>query len=377
METSLIPIEFTSAKRFAPDDLQRQVDLLRCNDTLQIVANAMPYIVLVLNAARQTVFANQKLAAALGLESPAAAFGQRPGELFACVHANETNGGCGTTEFCRTCGAMKAMVNGLAGRADIQECSIIRRPNVEALDLRVYTTPWQVDGEAYTLFAIADISDEKRRRALERIFFHDILNYAGGLRGLVDLLKMVKDDKERLEVENDLSRFTAELIEEINAQRQLIAAEHDELVLRLEEMHSLQLIKDLVEIYQGHEVTRGKHLKIVAESEDLLLSSDRLLLRRVVGNMVKNAIEASVIGDVIWVGCQKVDNQVRFWVQNPRYIPRSIQLQIFNRSFSTKGSGRGLGTYSMKLLGERYLAGRVSFDSRPDEGTTFQICVPI
>jgi len=226
-------------------------------------------------------------------------------------------------------------------------------------------------------FAIADISDEKRRRALERIFFHDILNYAGGLRGLVDLLKMVKDDKERLEVENDLSRFTAELIEEINAQRQLIAAEHDELVLRLEEMHSLQLIKDLVEIYQGHEVTRGKHLKIVAESEDLLLSSDRLLLRRVVGNMVKNAIEASVIGDVIWVGCQKVDNQVRFWVQNPRYIPRSIQLQIFNRSFSTKGSGRGLGTYSMKLLGERYLAGRVSFDSRPDEGTTFQICVPI
>ena len=377
MDTTLLPVEFASAERFAPEDLQRQVDLLSRNDTLQIVANAMPYIVMVLNSARQTVFANQKLATALGLERPATACGQRPGELFACIHANETDAGCGGTEFCRTCGAMKAILNGLAGRADVRECSIIRRPNIEALDLRVYTTPWQVEGEPYTLFAIADISDEKRRRALERIFFHDILNYAGGLRGLVELLKMVKDENERLDVENDLSRFTAELIEEITAQRQLIAAEHDELALRLEKMHSLQVVKDLVEIYQEHEVTRGKHLKIAEGSEDLLMTSDRHLLRRVVGNMVKNAIEASGIGDAIWVGCEKVNNQVRFWVQNPRYIPRHIQLQIFNRSFSTKGAGRGLGTYSMKLLGERYLAGQVSFDSSPDAGTTFQIILPI
>jgi signal transduction histidine kinase len=377
MLTSLLPTEFAPAERLAPDDLQRQVDLLGRNTTLQTFANAMPNIVLVLNATRQTVFANQRLAAALGLESPSAAFGQRPGELFACIHANETPGGCGTTEFCRTCGAANAILSGLAGQAAVQECSITRRPNSEALDLRVYTTPWQVEGEPYTLFAIADISDEKRRRALERIFFHDILNYAGGLRGLVELLKMVKDEKERLDVEEDLSRFSLDLIEEINAQRQLIAAEHDELFLRLEELQSMQILKDLVEIYQGHEVARGKHLKVDAGSDDLLITSDKRLLRRVVGNMVKNALEASRVGEVIGLGCQKVDNQLRFWVQNPRYIPRDFQLQIFNRSFSTKGAGRGLGTYSMRLLGERYLGGKVSFTSDPDSGTTFQILIPL
>ncbi|MBK8046925.1 MAG: hypothetical protein IPK16_07250 [Anaerolineales bacterium] len=48
-----------------------------------------------------------------------------------------------------------------------------------------------------------------------------------------------------------------------------------------------------------------------------------------------------------------------------------IQLQVFQRSFSTKGNGRGLGTYSMKLLTERYLQGEVGFVSTPESGTTF------
>ena len=42
-------------------------------------------------------------------------------------------------------------------------------------------------------------------------------------------------------------------------------------------------------------------------------------------------------------------------------MPRQVQLQIFKRSFSTKGAARGLGTYSMRLLSERYLKGVVSF----------------
>lgn len=41
-----------------------------------------------------------------------------------------------------------------------------------------------------------------------------------------------------------------------------------------------------------------------------------------------------------------------------------LLLRIFQRSFSTKGAkGRGLGTYSMKLFGETYLGGQVSFRS--------------
>jgi signal transduction histidine kinase len=57
-------------------------------------------------------------------------------------------------------------------------------------------------------------------------------------------------------------------------------------------------------------------------------------------------------------------------------MPRHVQQQLFQRSFSTKGGGRGLGTYSIKLLSERYLKGDVSFVSSQAEGTTFTVRFP-
>ena len=68
---------------------------------------------------------------------------------------------------------------------------------------------------------------------------------------------------------------------------------------------------------------------------------------------------------------------MEFFVHNAGVIPREAQLQIFNRPFSTKGNGRGLGTYSVKLLTERFLRGRVRFVSEPPQGTTFFVDVPI
>lgn len=58
-------------------------------------------------------------------------------------------------------------------------------------------------------------------------------------------------------------------------------------------------------------------------------------------------------------------------------MPEQVRLQVFQRSFSTKGEpGRGIGTYSIKLFGETYLGGRVSFSSQEPEGTTFTLVVP-
>ena len=49
-------------------------------------------------------------------------------------------------------------------------------------------------------------------------------------------------------------------------------------------------------------------------------------------------------------------------------------MQIFQRSFSTKpGAGRGVGTYSARLLTERFLGGELSFESEMGRGTTFTV----
>jgi len=57
-------------------------------------------------------------------------------------------------------------------------------------------------------------------------------------------------------------------------------------------------------------------------------------------------------------------------------MPEHVQRQVFNRSFSSKGVGRGLGTYSIRLLTEKYLKGRAWFTSNESEGTTFFIEIP-
>jgi sensor histidine kinase regulating citrate/malate metabolism len=89
--------------------------------------------------------------------------------------------------------------------------------------------------------------------------------------------------------------------------------------------------------------------------------------------MIKNALEAESGKSQVVLKCQQNGVGDRFSVHNQTFIPRDIQLQLFKRSFTTKGVGRGIGTYSMKLLGEKYLNGKVGFESTPEEGTTFFI----
>jgi sensor histidine kinase regulating citrate/malate metabolism len=76
------------------------------------------------------------------------------------------------------------------------------------------------------------------------------------------------------------------------------------------------------------------------------------------------------------VGYSVDTERVIFFVHNDQFMPKEVQLQVFKRSFSTKGKDRGLGTYSIKLLGERYLKGKVWFETDLKNGTTFLISLP-
>jgi sensor histidine kinase regulating citrate/malate metabolism len=116
---------------------------------------------------------------------------------------------------------------------------------------------------------------------------------------------------------------------------------------------------------------RGCELAISEETQDMVFCSDPLIIARVLGNMIQNSLEASTESQKVTLASQPFQAGVSFSVHNPAYIPRDVQLQLFKRSFSTKGNGRGLGTYSMKLLTERYLGGRITFSSSQEEGTTF------
>ncbi len=365
--------------KFAPAVRENQLTIAQQSSTfadtsiLSDVLMGVPEAVVILNSCRQIVYANQGVYRYV--KPSVKALGLRPGEAMQCARAGESWGGCGTTEFCRTCGAVRAILTAQQGRSDVQECRIIRSGDLEPLDLRVWTTPLNVGGESFTVFAISDISNEKRRLALERIFFHDVLNAAGGLNGYAELLN--EASTEQLDEFRDIiMKLSQNLIDEIESQRELRMAETSELSPEPLPAESISLINETTEMYRLHEVARGKRLDVESGSETVHFITDPALLRRVLGNMLKNALEATPTGGTVTIGYREGVDGPEFWVHNPSFMPRTVQLQMFQRSFSTKGVGRGLGTYSIKLLGERYLRGTVSFDTSLDDGTTFRIRLP-
>ncbi len=372
MHRNLFKADYISAHKLSWDAAKEQSDIFVKNGLLINFINSISQMVVVLNKERQTIYANQPYLDLCGFPNLDSIIGKRVGEATNCIHTAITGEECGTTEFCRTCGAANAIIESKQGHKSTKECRITTTNN-ESLDLRVTATPYSFNGQSLTIFSIIDIGNEKRREALERVFFHDILNSAGAILGLSEILKEVDDREEILDITHTINRASQNLVDEIQTQHQINAAERGNLKPEFKEISSVSIINDLKNLFLGHDLVSNKTILKDNNIEDVKLSTDPVLLRRIIGNMIKNALEANVLNDAITLGCKRNNGAVQFSVHNNSFIEKEIQLQLFKRSFSTKGTGRGLGTYSMKLLGEKYLKGKVGFESTKETGTTFFI----
>ena len=375
MGNSPLPTAFAPAERATDQELDEARQFFEKLYALSDVMAGVPELFVVLNPQRQIVFANRTMLRLFGAEQGSQIYGQRPGEAVGCIHATEETGGCGTTEFCRECGAARAILNSLGGKESVQECRIVLC-NGDALDLRASATPIMLEDQQFSLFALSDISHEKRRRVLERLFFHDVLNTAGGMLGIAEILRDASAD-ELDELKTIVIDLSERLVDEIKAQQILSAAENGDLAVSPRPIEALALLRATVDTYTHHEAVQGRYLSLDPMAENVRFVNDPILVRRVLGNMVKNALEACAPGETVTLSAVRHGAEVWFSVHNPKAMPRSVQLQIFQRSFSTKGVGRGLGTYSIKLFTERFMHGRAFFTSTPEEGTLFVAAYPL
>ena len=377
MGRNALVTEFASPERCSESEIERHKKLFENLPQFTGFAGYVPDPILVLNRCRQIVYANiaaLKIVRTTGLQQP---YGLRPGEALRCEHASSSKCGCGTTSFCRYCGAVQAILSSLEGIEAIEECRLSQEGMGEAFLFAVYTYPFKVDTEVFSIFILKDITKERQVDILERVFFHDVRNTLTVLRGWVNVLQDMAGSSETREVSSTLTRISNQLCDEVIAQEQLIAAAGNTLAVNITTVNSLQLLTNLKEAYEGQKITTNRTIIIDGESQQMEFSSDVSLLKRVLGNMLKNALEATKEKEAVVLCCTRAGNKVQFTVHNPGFISPDIQSQIFKWSFSTKGKNRGLGTYGMRLLSERYLRGKISFKSSPTEGTTFVASYPL
>ena len=249
--------------------------------------------------------------------------------------------------------------------------------SAEDLYLMVKACPFRVNESRMLLLFIQDITEQQRLAALGRVFFHDIANLTVGLINAADLLQENPPSNSKVgELVGHIGRLSNQLYGEVTLQKQLVRSMDAVYRPLLTETDAGSVLWELADLYSHHPAAEDKKLILLPEPPDKIFDADRTILLRVLGNMVANALEASGPNEEVRVWAESGIDSIIFKVWNRAPIKAEVVPRMFQRNISTKeGSGRGLGTYSMKLFGEEIMGGKVDFTTSEAGGTTFSLAL--
>jgi len=167
-------------------------------------------------------------------------------------------------------------------------------------------------------------------------------------------------------------------MKEVAIQRRLLQSESSDYQPSWFEFTTKEILKELRSFFASHPVARGKKISMPEDYPFVSIKTDISLLLRVLFNMIINALEATAENGEVKIWIEHDGDFLSFCVWNAEEIAKDVTNRIFQRNFSTKEeAGRGIGTYSMRLLGEELLGGQVSFTTSKKEGTIFRFTHPV
>lgn len=368
-----------------PQPLTRQDQILADNrliaseEFINTLLDSLPMICMILNEYRQVLYMNKAFNHLIGEKDSSWVLGLRPGQAFHCINSTNEPLGCGTKEQCRVCGALQTVLQCQREKKFVTNEARLRVQlplGEESFNIRVTAKPFPYTQREFLLVTIENITHEKNRQMLERTFFHDLINTAGSIMTIAEIMREQSSGPEDLV--QTIVAASNQLYEEIQFHKMVSTAEGHLLEPQKMVVSLHETITETVAFIQKFSTLKYPGIAIRVEvAPPITIFSDPTILKRVFINMLKNALEASKSGDVVTTGYAPASDTIRLWVHNAASIPTDVQFQIFQRFFSTKGPGRGIGTYSIKMLTERYLDGSASFESSPETGTTFTITLPL
>jgi len=371
-----LPTHFAPAERDSPSRLAEDIRALTGNQLLDGLMNIANGLFAVLNERRQILALNESFLKLMGIEDASEILGLRPGEYVKCVHACEMPGGCGTSPYCATCGAVISIMSALESDHPQENfCSItVEKDNKEVeLLFQVRCCPMGIGDSRYILFFLHDVSVQQQRANLDSAFLHDINNILTAMLGKSELfqIKGVWDEKRF----GELHKLMTRLVHEFAMHREVCGTLSPAYQPFYCEVSVGSILDDLAETFAGHPLCADVNLELAKPEQSSTLVTDPSLVNRILVNMVTNALEATAPGGTVKVFVEQEGNAVSFCVWNEKHIPPKDALRIFTRNFTTKKQplGHGVGTYSMKLFGEKILGGIVDFSTSASEGTTFRL----
>ncbi|MDC7220960.1 MAG: sensor histidine kinase [Spirochaetales bacterium] len=377
-ELNKLDTYFASPERTDRDTLYLELDEVTNNPVMDTLLHSVGGLLAVVDENRQIVSVNRSLAETLNIQDIEDVIGLRPGEALNCNFAKEGPNGCGTGKFCSSCGAAVAIVTSLGSEKDVERNCYIETGEGELknnLAFQVRAHPVKIEKRKYVVLFLQDITRQEQRASLERTFFHDINNLLQGLSSASEMLSDIHRDDKLIDLVSHASRM---LVKEVEIQRYLLNNDSLDCHMYCQSIKLCELLEELETFFSYNPLIQDRHLLISSDNPERILKTDMALVIRILSNMITNALEATDLNGAVSLWTEEEEDKICFFVHNNRFISEEVALKIFHKNHTTKSEvGRGLGTFSMKLLGEKILGGKVEFVTSPERGTVFSFTLPL
>jgi signal transduction histidine kinase len=284
---------FAPAARASRAEIEASIAGLAEHPLWPALLDAVDVSVAVLNYPRQILVGNSALFTGLGISGIDAIKGLRPGEALDCIHARE----------CSACGAVLAILESQHSEKPVErDClmTVHRDNTIDALELHVRASPLTIGTERFTMVRLRDISSEKRREALERVFLHDISNTLSPLLTWSELLAAQRV-RNPVNVTARIATLARRLKGDVDEQRVLLQAEKGILDVTRAQIELDTVIEKAITVVEGFSEAKGRSLEVVRCAATRRIVTDESLLVRVLVNMLKNALEATPESGVVRV----------------------------------------------------------------------------
>jgi putative PEP-CTERM system histidine kinase len=123
---------------------------------------------------------------------------------------------------------------------------------------------------------------------------------------------------------------------------------------------------------------RGPTVTVEVKAPALAVQADEERLRRVIGHLVQNAVEAVPKDGIVHVRLRTEGKMAVFEVEDngPGMDPEFVREKLFKPFKTTKGEGYGIGVYETNEFA-RAAGGRLDVFSQPGRGTIMKMSLPL